>query len=164
MFVVARGFYFIALTGVLLLLGSVDKAQAQAQAQTPSNTCAHERTECLRARVQKGILGSEYVPPDDTTRCQAAYQACLSGQQNFQPAPRSPTSPSAPGGSGGKQGVRLPPKQVAPSTQEKAVLPPAGPSNVTGDIQIYPGTDFAHNCTIAGSKMRCERSWALGIS
>jgi hypothetical protein len=85
MFVEARGFVFIALTAVLLLSGTFDTVQAE----TPSNTCARERTECLRARVQKGMLGSEYVPPDDTARCQAAYRACLSGQQNVLPTPPS---------------------------------------------------------------------------
>jgi hypothetical protein len=88
MFLAARRFPFIALTAVLLLSSSVGGAKAQ----TPSNSCARERTECLRARVQKGILGSEYVPPDDAARCNAAYQACLSGQQNAQPAPQPPAA------------------------------------------------------------------------
>ena len=82
----------IVLTAAVLVFGSFGHAHALeqqernwnhgvivvAQAETLSNTCARERTQCLRARVQKGILGSEYVPPDDTARCQAAYRACLS--------------------------------------------------------------------------------------
>ena len=48
-----------------------------AQAQTPSNTCARERTACLRAHVREGPFGSRYVPPDEGAECEAAYQACL---------------------------------------------------------------------------------------
>ena len=126
-----------------------------AQAETPSNTCARERTECLRARVQKGILGSEYVPPDDTARCQAAYQACLAGQQqSVQPAPRPPTTPNAPGAVGGQQGVLPPPKPAAPSTQQKAPLPTTVVGGLLASVKRI-ALDGPTPCVIDGERITC---------
>jgi hypothetical protein len=81
----------IALIAAALLLGAFGYAQGHeqqardqnhdllvvAQAQTPSNTCARERTACLQAHVREGSFGSRYVPPDEGAECEAAYQACL---------------------------------------------------------------------------------------
>ena len=81
----------IALTAAVLMLGSFGHANALeqqernrnhsllvvAQAQTPSNTCARERTACLSAHVREGSFGSRYVPPGEGAECEAAYQACL---------------------------------------------------------------------------------------
>lgn len=107
MFFAARGITVSALTTVILLLGFPDSLPykaatnrnhdvmvvAQAQAQTPSNSCARERTACLSGSVRKGLYGSEFVPPEDAARCNAAYQACLSGQlKNVQPAPQPPAA------------------------------------------------------------------------
>jgi hypothetical protein len=107
MFFVAGRKCPIALTATVLVFGSFGHAHSLeqqqrnwnrgvivvAQAETPSNSCARERTACLGAHVRKGMFGSEYVPPEDTARCQAEYQACLSGQQQSvqQPATRSPS-------------------------------------------------------------------------
>ncbi|MDP1582721.1 MAG: hypothetical protein Q8M18_04750, partial [Bradyrhizobium sp.] len=53
------------------------------------------------------------------------------------------------------------PKPPLPDPQQQAALP-GGPSIGPGDIQILAG-DTVTNCSIADDKMRCERSWILGL-
>ena len=160
MFIAVRGFPGIALMITVLSSGAADLTQAQ----TPSNSCARERTACLSGSVRTGMFGSKYVPPDDVARCSAAYQACLSGQQTAPP----------------------PPKPAAPSTQKKATLPPkAGTGgNVLAGVrkfsigtmeweingavatyrQVYPGAATSvvtARGTVAGNRIEGTMEWTF---
>lgn len=191
MFFVAGRIRPIALIAAVLVFGSFGHAHGLdqqernrnhgplvvAQAQTPSNTCARERTACLQAHVREGSFGSRYVPPDEGAECEAAYQACLNPDACtrgraacLKGAVRRTTT-----------GVEyVPPDDLARcnetyractpgggSATPKSPQPPRPPGRSaapTGAFQINPGDPQVFNCTIAAGAMRCEGSYALGLA
>jgi hypothetical protein len=49
---------------------------------SPSQSCADQRQECMSASAQEGIYGERYVPPDAVAMCMETYRSCVNANSD----------------------------------------------------------------------------------